>query len=501
MEITFDGMTNPQGIICYTGFPNILEVSDPNSGTKAKAEISINGYGSISTEYTLVVNGQTLKTTPYYNQAHGNRFLFSTNNTGQIRTAYSLAEALRSIPTLAVNYNIYVYTGVDGSQTTGTIAKVVIQAKQQGSSYDLTVTGTFISASMASVSLTNGTSSSTLLSGSDNQIIVDIYEGQPELKPLATTRMQTYYVTQLRKTHYGDSTYFDLTPILASLAEYGVMKSVVLHVYSLNDGVPTLLGNMGNIFYTTGYSVNQQAPFIQSFTNVILAQNVQRGDPKPYYNNTILYLYNPTILLSLITAQNVNTRTLTIDYYNSAMVQIKSEDYPITTTKGITDVSIGLDADTFPQTHYVTVTIPDLGTIRYRVIKPLKATDENQRICWRNSMGGQSFFDFTGQRTEQRKTKTDYYQKQDFSYYKTGKSERNLVYDKQITITVNLTTQYLERDSIWQLFDLQNSTNAWTEVNGKTYLVNITDIKVTESNVSGIYNCTIQYEYSMGDTY
>lgn len=501
MQVTFDGLTNPKGMVCYTGFPNILEISDTDSGTKAKAEISITGTGSLTDELTVIVNGQTLKSTPYLSNAHGNRFYLSTSSTnGQIRTAYSLAESLRSIPSLAVNYNIFVYTGSDGSQYQSGVPKVIIQAKGNGSSYNLTVTGTLFN-SKASVSITNGTSSSTLLSGTDNEIIVDIYEGTDAIKPLYNGTSQGNYVTQLRKSHYGTSTFFDLTPILASLAEYGVMKSIVLHVYALNDGVPTLLANLGNIFYTVGYSVNQQAPFIQSFTNVLLAQNVQRGDPKPYYNNTILYIYNPTILLSLLTAYNVNTRNLTIAYFNSAMVQIKSEEYPVVTTKAITDISIGLDADTFPQTHYVTVTIPDLGTIRYRVIKPLKATDENQRIIWRNSMGGQSFFDFTGQRTEQRKTKTDYYQKQDFSYYKTGKSERNLVYDKQITITVNLTTQYLEQDAIWQLFDLQNSTNAWTEVNGKSYSINITDIKVTESNVSGIYNCTIQYEYSMGDTY
>ena len=279
------------------------------------------------------------------------------------------------------------------------------------------------------------------------------------------------------------------------------MSNFALHIFSLEDGNPTLLANLGNVFFTTGYSVNQQAPFVSSFNKVLLAQNVQRGEPKPYYNNTLLYVYNPSITLSLYTAQNVNTRTLTIDYYNSAMVQLKTEDYPVVTTNPLTTVTIGLDPDTFEQAHFVTVTIPDLGTLKYDVIKPLKATDENQRVYWTNSMGGTSFFDFTGTRTEQRKTSTKLYQKQNFEFYDTGRNERNLVYDKQVTITVNLTTQFMEKDGTWSLFDLQNSTNAWTEVNGKQYAITVNDLKITESNVSGIYNCTATYEYSMGDTY
>lgn len=503
MQITFNGVTNPKNMICYTGFPNILKIEQDTSGTFALAYIYVYNSGAINDELTLIINGQTLVSTPYLDKAHGNRFFLSTSNTdaGKLQTAYSLVEAIRSLPAINTNYDVHIETNYDGNQTGGLYScpAITIKAIMPGPKYNIDITGTYTSKIKLQVS--DSSSTNPLFRANDAQLLVDVYKGPYDAKPYMPDYKTSSYVTQLRKTFEGETVYFDLTPLLSSLAEYGEMSNFALHIFSLEDGNPTLLANLGNVFFTTGYSVNQQAPFVSSFNNVLLAQNVQRGEPKPYYNNTLLYIYNPSITLSLYTAQNVNTRTLTIDYYNSAMVKIKTEDYPVVTTNPLTTVTIGLDPDTFEQAHFVTVTIPDLGTLKYDVIKPLKATDENQRVYWTNSMGGTSFFDFTGTRTEQRKTSTKLYQKQNFEFYDTGRNERNLVYDKQVTITVNLTTQFMEKDGTWSLFDLQNSTNAWTEVNGKQYAITINDLKITESNVSGIYNCTATYEYSMGDTY
>ena len=75
------------------------------------------------------------------------------------------------------------------------------------------------------------------------------------------------------------------------------------------------------------------------------------------------------------------------------------------------------------------------------------------------------------------------------------------IYSKDVKITVTLTTHNIVKDGTWQLFDLQNSYNAWTTVNEKEYAIHITDIQVDETDVSGIYTAQIKYEYSMGDTF
>ena len=167
----------------------------------------------------------------------------------------------------------------------------------------------------------------------------------------------------------------------------------------------------------------------------------------------------------------------------------------------MTSPVISLNQTLLNQSFYIDIVIPGVGTLRYNVIKPLKATDEIQRVYWTNSYGGISFFDFTGARTETRKTKVDYYQQNLFDYYDKDTAQLNKVYNKDVTITVSLSTHSIEKDGTWQFFDLQNSSNAWTYVNGKKYFITITDLKITESQVNDIYTATVEYEYSMGDTF
>ena len=71
--------------------------------------------------------------------------------------------------------------------------------------------------------------------------------------------------------------------------------------------------------------------------------------------------------------------------------------------------------------------------------------------------------------------------------------------DNQYSVT--LTTHYMDKDGIYSLYDLVNSYEVWTEVNGVKYMVIVTDLNVTESNISGIWQATVTYEYSSPDRY
>lgn len=497
-------MTDPKNTVSFTKIPNILKIKENNNGTPASATITISDLTKVTdgTEYTLIINGTKLISTQSLVNAAGNKFYLTNNNSEKIIVAYKLVETLRGLNTLPLNYNITLATASDG-----TLSPVItIMAKNNGSQLNLSIEGTLISSNIATKSITNGTSSSNLLRGVINKVLVEVYEVKnPNTSDKIgnTNYVMGEYLTTLTKEAFGEEVSFDLSPLLSAITDYGTLSEINLYVYIMNDNVMTLAGIMKDIYFTTGYMVNQGVNYLP-VPSTQLAQNVSRGSTKSQLNNTILYVYQPSIQFTLYvpfpsnTAQAANFQ---VNYINSANVAIKSTTTSIYLTNSMTSPVISLDQSLLNQSFYIDVVIPDVGRLRYNVIKPLKATDEIQRIYWTNSYGGVSFFDFTGTRTETRKTKVDYYQQNLFDYYDKDTAQLNKVYNKDVSITVSLSTHSIEKDGTWQFFDLQNSSNAWTYVNGKKYFITITDLKITESQVNDIYTATVEYEYSMGDTF
>lgn len=504
MNITYNGMTDPKNTVSFTKIPNILKIKENNNGTPASATITISDLSKVTngTEYTLIVNGTKLISTQSLVNAAGNKFYLTNNNSEKIIVAYKLVETLRGLSTLPLNYNITLATASDG-----TLSPVItIMAKNNGSQFNLTIEGTLISSNIAAKSITNGTSSSNLLRGTINKVLVEVYEVKnPNTNDKIgnTNYIMGDYLTTLTKEAFGEEVSFDLSPLLSAITDYGKLSEINLYVYIMNDNVMTLAGIMKDIYFTQGYMVNQGVSYLP-VPSMILAQNVKRGSEKGTMNNTILYVYGPSVQFSLyVPFPNAAAKTVnfTVRYINSANVTIKSINTTLYVTTSLISPILPLDKTLLSQSFYIDVVIPDVGTLRYNVIKPLKATDEIQRVYWTNSYGGTSFFDFTGSRTETRKTKVDYYQTNLFNYYDEQTSQLNKVYNKNVTITVSLSTHSIEKDGTWQFFDLQNSSNAWTFVNGKKYFITITDLKITESQVNDIYTATVEYEYSLGDTF
>ena len=149
----------------------------------------------------------------------------------------------------------------------------------------------------------------------------------------------------------------------------------------------------------------------------------------------------------------------------------------------------------FQQAFYIDLT---LGTtkIRYNVIKPLKATEYSQRILWRNSYGGISFFDFTGQRSEVRELELMTYQKNIFDYYTDPMNSLEKPYDNEVKYTVTLKSHLLEHDGKYIFNDLIQSAQVWTEINGENYEIIIDSVSVDETDRNDIYEATVKYHYS-----
>ena len=504
MEITYNGMTDAKNTVSFTKIPNILKIKENNNGTPASATITISDLSKVTTnkEYTLIINGFKLTSTLSLINAAGNKFYLSNSNSDKIIVAYKLVETLRSLNTLPLNYNITLATASDG-----TISPVIaIVAKQNGMQFDLDIKGTLISNNIVTVAYMSGTSSSNLLKGLTNKVLVEVYQVD---NPATQDRIgePTYqmgnYLTTLTKEAWGEEVSFDLSPLLSSITDYNTLSEINLYIYIMNNDTLTLAGIMKDIYFTTGYLVNQGVNYLP-VPSTQLAQNVSRGSTKTQLNNTILYVYEPSIQFTLYVSAPFRPGKKTyfqVNYINSANVVIESTTIEKYLTNSMVSPEIPLDQSLLNESFYIDVVIPNVGTLRYNVIKPLKATNEIQRVYWTNSYGGISFFDFTGVRTETRKTKVDYYQTNLFNYYDDSSAQLNKVYNKNVDITVSLSTHSIEKDGTWIFFDLQNSTNAWTFVNGKKYFITITDLKITESNVNDIYTATVEYTYSLGDTF
>ena len=497
-------MTDAKNTVSFTRLPNILKIKENNNGTPASATITISDLSRVTStkEYTLIINGVKLISTLSLVNAGGNKFYLSNSNSDKTIVAYKLVETLRGLSTLPLNYDITLATASDG-----TLSPVItIMAKNNGMQFNLNIEGTLIDNNIATVSFTSGTSSSNLLKGIINKVLVEVYQvDNPSTQDKIgnTTYQMGTYLTTLTKEAFGEEVSFDLSPLFSAITDYDTLSEVNLYIYIMNDNTLTLAGIMKDIYFTTGYMVNQGVNYLP-VPSTQLAQNVYRGTNKSTINNTILYVYQPTIQFTLyvpFATPAAKTINLKVYYINSANIPIKTTTTSYYIVKSMTSPVINLDQELFNRSFYIDVEIPDVGKLRYNVIKPLKATDEIQRVYWTNSYGGISFFDFTGTRTETRKTKVDYYQQNLFDYYDKDSAQLNKVYNKDVSITVSLSTHSIEKDGTWQFFDLQNSSNAWTYVNGKKYFITITDLKITESQVNDIYTATVEYEYSMGDTF
>ena len=460
MRITLNGIENPNNIITFTNCPTILTVSDTWTGTRARSVIDVANLSSARTpeEYTISVGDYIIRGTGDLTKSVGNRFYLTSSNTlaNRVLVARKIVDAISSLGGITMSYRVWQDSDTNGQL----LPRVIVEAISIG----IGNVGIHINDPMPSgivtIDGTMGSITSIFNGNITNKIHVDIYKNNlPVTRINAPNWTRGSFIAQLEKSFWGGSVSFDLSEIFNTESEIGTLSGYEIIIYSEIDGNITALGDLKYIYATPGYLVNQGGSFIPKFTGCYLAQNVSRGNSVGGVNKSILYVYYNSIVFSLYADNTMGTVGCTINYLNSAQVSLGTENQNIFCGNNLNTFTLSLNQLLLQQSSYVDLTIPNVGTLRYTVIKPIHATDETQRIYWTNSYGGTS------------------------------------------KITVTLTTHNIQKDGTWQLFDLQNSYNAWTTVNGKEYAIHITDIQVDETDVAGIYTAQIEYEYSMGDTF
>lgn len=491
-NIRLNGNSNINNVTCFSFAPTILEVSSNASGSYTTWQLFIGELTSMKSDMWVKVNDVTLNLVTNINDAKGYRFYMtpSSMSTQRKLMANSLMEALKRVPELVAGYDVYMpYTGSEKQ------LQIMMKSKSYGNNTPLNIT-----TNIPSIGINNivGSASTELKEG---DLKIDIYKMTPAQKYNTASPSTGSYVTTLSKHTSNDAKVkFDLGSVFSSLTEEGEASQFGVYIYQTTNNSLTEIADYKSVYNVNGYLINQGGEFIPRFDNAKIALNAGRGENRNYLNNTILYVYENTIPLSVYAASNVNSISYKIKYIGSDNVEIINVQQTVNVSKALNHFTINLSDGYLAQAKYIDIefTSYNLGTLRFNVIKPVRATDECQRVYWYNSWGGVSFFDFTGNRTEERKVKTTTYQDSVLDYYDNDTNERDYIYDKQNEITVKLTTHNIHKDGQWHLFDLQQSRTAWTYVNGEKYRIIVSDLTINTTSVTDIYTATIDYTYSMG---
>lgn len=464
MVLTYNGQASPQGMITLTNVPNILTIQSSSvTGNNSVLKITINDLTKIdpNNTYYITINGLTITSGNV-----GNNFYISNSNTGanQIAVAHSIAKSLRSVG--LTNYEIY----QEISQ--GILTNVVIvEAREVGELYEIT----FDSNLGAAILYDNyvGTTSDEFAGG---RINIDVYSGSD-------------YITTLEKSYYKEKIDFNVSDVLKSISRYDFLVPYTLFIYSQIGNQVT---NLGRVSATSaiGYMVNQGEKFLNTYP--MFAQNVSRGTSSP--SKMVLYTYLSTIPVTIYSDDVVETVNIT--YYDSSLQQIGTGFSNVNIYNGIGQSDIALNSNLFNSAYYVDLSLENGQIIRYNVIKPVDANSRCQRVYYHNSYGGVSFFDFTGQITENHKVDNDTYTKNMYDYYRETTLEQIKIYDKETTINVTMKSHLMERSAVWQFNDLLGSYDVWTNINGVDYKIIVTDCKVDETE-TGVWEATVTYTYSL----
>lgn len=461
---------NASNLITFTDIPNILKVTDTYSGNKQIISLIFNGnLKSVTVPdggWTITIQGETISSVDAFADAINKNFFVSSSNNS---TAASVARALRNCPTIIANYTV---AHEDN--------EVELVAREIGN-FSTTIISN-ISSTYLTKSITQGSSISSLYGC---KIDVDVVHG-------------TEYVTTLEKNFYKGEVAFDMSPVLTTFAERGKTEPYWFLISSIDqNGQYSELSRLNTNYITQGYMVNQGNKFIALGSSAVVAQNFSRGTEKVTDNNTILYIYGNSIPFSFYSTSN--SLSIDITYLNSAFEQVGSADFNYTksTSDLLANAEIPLSATLLRDSFYVDIEIEQTSeTIRYNVIKPIKAAEYYQRILWRNSYGGVSFFDFTGQKTETRDLEVETYQKSIFDYYTDSRNELEKVYNNEVKYTVTLKSHLFENDGKYVFNDLLQSPEVWTVMNGEEYAIIIDSINVDETDRNNIYEATVKFHYS-----
>lgn len=482
MTISYNNKSdyNTKNYLTFTEIPNIVKVSEDIQGSRSTVEIDLEGNMqeviTADGQFHITILGETVTSVMNPKNARNKRFYVSSDEDS---TAFSITQALRNCASLSAQFKI-LHSG----------PSIHIVSKELGSTFtSYNDISTNIDPQFITVSYSNGSVNSDFFNG---KVVLDVYDGE--------TDDDLNYVTTLEKNFYGNEVGFDVSPVLSTFSEYGKTHKYTFYL-NLVKGVGRNQGDWQHLttisgYTAIGYHANQSEKMLDMTNNVRFLANTKRG-----VNNITRYVYAPsgTIPYSVLVGENIGGWSYSVSYKDSAFNEIgRSEN--ITDRKqdssNIQDRFITIAGSLRNTAYYIDLTIGN-ETIRFKTIKPTKATEYYQRVEWRNEYGGISFFDFTSTRSESDKISVETYEKNIYDYHEKDNFEKEIIYKNNYEKEVKLSSHLLEEGGKWVFNSLMLSKKVWTYVEGVKYYIIPTNIEVVEdSTYNNIYKATLTYRYS-----
>lgn len=467
MDITYNNLYTPSNVLTFSDVPNILKLEETITGDKGSFSFIFSGNlqstVSADSQYSVTFLDETVTNVMNPKNAKNKRFYISSDPKS---TAVSFAQALRSCPSLVAQFNV-VYNdntvelqGITYGQKWSNIAHYL----------DSNIPSNYM----------------TTRAFDGSAYPEDVFQA----KVLVDVSNADGYVTTLEKTFYGNECGFDVSPVLSTFSEYGKTKSYSFTIGTISQsGEYSKRGTMSG-YTTCGYMANQSDKF-KYLDACEVALNTNR--------NQVRYIYGTRISYSLLIGNASSEYTITYSLKNSTLTEIYSATETIATagySSHIIDKSW-----TFPYTYLNLISYLDISvsgkTVRFKILKPLKAAEGYQRVYWRNEYGGIEFFDFTGQRSETDSVDIETYEKNIYDMYDNSEYEIKKIYSNNYGKSVKLTSHLMEENGKWFTNSLMRSKRVWTVINEKTHYIIPKSVEVSEDGTyNNIYTVSLTYEYS-----
>lgn len=474
--ITYNNLNQPNNLLTFSDVPNILKLKENIRGYNGTFSFIFEGNlkqtVSAESQYSVTFLDETVTSTMNPKNAKNKRFYISSDPSS---TAASFAQALRNCASIMAEFKV----DFGGNE-------VELQGRTLGEKW--TNVAHYLDSNIP-----------------NTYMHTTAYDGTAEPEDVFMSKVlvdvigNNKYITTLEKTFYGNECAFNVSPVLSTFSEYGKTNSYKFTIgtisqYGNSVGTYTQRGSVSG-YTTCGYEANQSDRY--KYLNTIeIALNTNR--------NQIRYIYGTKLDYSVIVGGN-SSKDVTYSIKNNTLTEIYSTGEtinPASYSSHIIDKTWTIPNAYYNSASYLDVTIGE-NTVRFKVIKPLKATEYYQRIYWRNEYGGIEFFDFTSKRSESDSVDIETYEKNIYDYYEAKDAnnrsiyEQKKIYSNQFKKEVKLTSHLIEENGKWFINSLARSKKVWTVINGKLHYIIPKAVDATEDGTyNNIFTATLTYEYS-----
>lgn len=459
--ITLNGQDSNSNLLLLNGVQNIVEVEQSlYSSTPAYGTITVGTVTPESGKY-ISVNGNMI--TSVISNPEGRSFLLNSDATS---TAWSVINALKNISEINGNYELYLDPNNAG--------KVYIRARQGGHKYDLSISTDITGIAM-------NTHASDDQGWNLDEIMVDVFENSK-------------FNATLQKTVAESKTSFDISPVLTP--EYGAIDTCMAKLRGINPANLVATLDTFNFKCIKGYAVNNSPLYLQAVNQ--MACYLQRGKilKSGADNRTSIFLNSDNKLI--FSYLNLTSVTLEFEmrYLTSALDTVATDTLTLSgQTVGVIDIEYDMSNYMGNDIYYLDVEMPDGYVCRYDIIRPARASEDINRIIWRNEFGGLSFADMSSSTTEKLDLERSEIRKHLYDTYNSDIDGNRLSWSAKENIKLTLHTHLMPKEGTYLFNSLGKSKLIWLEREGVKRYVTLDDIKIMEQDVNDVFEVQVDITY------